>query len=432
MGADAAEQPGGRVGARALAAHDMKSLKWVMIVAAMTIVVLLGWRLLELSTSRDSSLYSERITGARRSATSPPAEVLRAEVAPKVASATGAVAHEVVRPRDAGLWAADQRDSEALPLDGGRALLELKEWFAKNAEQAARHVDRFCELSQKVAKLKAFARPPPTGTRDAALYLASRVDWEGGTIGSLHLSRSLTDRMTSPPLHWLEMGPADYAGLDFGWLSDLLGYDTWSMSATGPLRDLKDTTFIEAPIPNFVSLQHWAKLRLLKGAKEGELEQASVEVRHLADLCAATGILIGEMIRAAMYGIERTFYEHMGLPKPSRLPSADETQAYRRTTYAGMYFLMPGVSKAVRERAIACSAARCPAINEALGVSAAARDALPEARESLDWLLAQSPCDAVLAERIANSPSATDEALQQQFEGATDLDSLLGYDAGMP
>ncbi len=304
--------------------------------------------------------------------------------------------------------------------------------LAKNAEQATRNVDRFCELSRRVSKVKAFAPPPPTGNRDAALYLSSRIDWEGGIIGSLHLPKSLTDRMGSPPQHWVDMTPADYAGLDFGWMSDLLEFDTWSMSTTGPLRDLKDTNYLEAPIPNFISLQQWAKLRLVKGAREGDLARASVEVRHLADLCASTQILIGEMIRSAMYGTERTFYERRGLAPPASLPSTEDTQTYRRTTWSGMLFLMPGVPKSVREQAIACTASRCTAINEALGMSAAARDALPEAKANLNWLLAQSPCDPTLAGRIASSPSITDEALQKQFDGMPDIDSMLSYDAGTP
>jgi hypothetical protein len=311
---------------------------------------------------------------------------------------------------------------------GAETLLKLHRLFAKNAEQATRNVDAFCDLSHRVAKIKAF-EDRPSEKKDAAIYLANKVDWEGGTIGSLHLPKSLTDRMSTPPQHWLDFTAADYAGLDFEWLGELLEYDTWSMSVTGPMRDFKESA-IEAPIPNFISLQQWAKLRLIKGAREGDLPRASLEVQHLAELCASTQTLIGQMIRSAMFGSERTFYERLGVLVPASLPNTEQTQAYRRAAFAGMYFLLPGVPKRVREKAVTCSAARCTALNEALSMTSSVRAALPEAQETLDWLMSQSPCDSALAERISKSAPVTDEALSTLLDGSPDIDALLNFDGG--
>jgi hypothetical protein len=230
----------------------------------------------------------------------------------------------------------------------------------------------------------------------------------------------------------MALTPADYAGFDFTWMTELLEYDVWLMSTSGPLRDLNIDNFFEAPIPNFVSLQQWSKLRLAKGLNENDLARASLEVRHLADLCGSTNILIGEMIRAAILGIERAMYEKLGQPVPDALPSAEEALAFRRTTFASMYFLFPGVPKAVREKAIACSAARCSAITEALGISGGARNVVPEAQENFDWLMKQSPCDSALADSIDKSASVTSEQLARQVEEAVSIDDLLTFDAGFP
>ena len=399
----------------------MKRLFWVLALAALVGIGLFGWWLLRASTSQEVGPDLQRLSHRE----SPVHEAtLRPDVPiPFAINSSDAGANAMLAAED------EAGDPIDLVLDGGTALLDFKRMLAKNAEAAARNVDRFCELSRRVSKVKAFTPQAPKN-RDAALYLASRVDWEGGTIGSLHLPKSLTDRMASRA--WVTFKPVDYAGLDFTWMTELLEFDTWSMSKTGPLRDLKITNFYEAPIPNFVSLQQWSKLRLVKGIAENDLARASLEVRHLADLCGSTTILIGEMIRAAILGIERSLYEGLGQPVPKALPTADEALAFRRTTFASMYFLYPGVPKSVREKAIACSASRCSAITEALSISASARAAAPEAQENLEWLMEQHPCDVALAESISRSPPVNDDALARQVEEAVSLDDLLSYDAGVP
>jgi len=403
----------------------VKRLFWVLALAALIGIGLFGWWLLKASTSPEVGADLQHRFQRREQPTEAGDSLPRQRVT--------AILVETTDPgSDAGaisLLAPDEEKGDVLDADAGLGLLEFKRMLAQNAEAATRNVERFCELSRKLSKVKAFSPGAPR-SRDASLYLSSRVDWEGGTIGSLHLPKPLTERMAA--LAWMSFKPADYAGLDFAWLTELLEYDTWSMSKTGPLRDLNITNFYEAPIPNFVSLQQWSKLRLAKGLNENDLPRASLEVQHLADLCGSTDILIGGMIRSAILGIERSMYERLGQPLPEALPTADEAFAYRRTTFASMYFLYPGVPRSVREKAIACSAARCSAITEALGISAGARQLVPEAQENLEWLLSQHPCDGALADSIARSPPVGGDALAKQvlIEGGVNLDDLLSFDAG--
>ena len=303
-----------------------------------------------------------------------------------------------------------------------KALEAVHSFLEKNAAFAAKTVDRYCSESKKLRALEGFT--PRPRSKDAAIFLAGRVDWENGRIGMMHLPASITQRMANPPMSWRNFTPADYAGLDFGWLSELLVFDHWSLTGDGPLKDLDSVSASEAPIPNYIDLQNWVKLRLIKGKNEGELAQASVEVRHLADLCASSGTMIGEMIRAAMYGIERGVWQAAGLTPPESLPTSDDVQTIRHSARAGMYFLFPGVSREVKQKALKCIPARCAALTEAIGASASMRPALANT-DDIDWLLAQEPCDLTLATSLSRGRPLPLTAVAEGFEGQLPLEQWM-------
>ncbi len=402
----------------------MRGKTIAIIVVGFTVVVAIGWWVMRASTASESpeSIDPERFARAARRASSP-----FDDREPKAKPSALSPANDAGGP----LRASGPAET-AVAHDGGETPLsldEIRKALAKNAAAAERNVDKYCEQSRKMARLKAFA-PPASRSKDAALYMASRIDWEGGVVGSLHLPAVLTDRMANGG--WVTLPASSYNGLEFSWMTQVLEYDTWAMSTTGPMRDNENINFLEAQIPNFISLQQWSKLRLLKGAHESDLTRAVLEVEHLADLCGSTGLLIGEMIRVAIYGIEQKFYAERGLPLPPGLPTIAEAQSYRRAAFAGMYFMWPGVPKAVREKALECGAAKCSAITEGLGMNAGLRAMLPEARETLDWLLQQKPCDQTLAEKIARSPPASPGTVAQQLGDMPSIDDLLNPDGGSP
>ncbi len=299
----------------------------------------------------------------------------------------------------------------------------VQAWLAQNAAAAEKYVDRYCEETKGLRRNKTFTEPPRT--RDAALFMAGRTDWEGGVVGLLHLPAPLTERMNSPPGAWRTMGPELYAGFDFGWMRELLAFDHWSLLTAGPLRDHPDVPFFEAPLPNYVTLQTWAKLRLLQGLREGDLAAASLEVRHLADLIASSGTLLGEMIRVAIHGIERKTWDDAGLVPPDPpLTDAERFEA-RHASFAGMYFLYPGVPRAVREKALECVPSRCSALVEAIGASSSLAGLVPSATGDVEWLLAQAPCDPALAAQAAKAPPITAELAMQNFNGERSLEKSM-------
>lgn len=281
------------------------------------------------------------------------------------------------------------------------ARAQVLAWLRDNAEVAAKRVDEYCKATKGLMDPR--DAKPPSRERDAALFMAGRSDWEDGRFGLLHLTPAITERMGNPPGAWRKMGPEIYAGLDFSWMKALLQFETWSLATASPLRDVAEmTNFFEAPIPNYVTLQHWVKLRLLKGLHENDLATASLEVRHLAELIGTNGILVGDMIRIAMFSIERAFYEEHGIPTPPAM-TQNEGMRRRHAAFAAMDFLLPGVESGVREKAMKCIPNRCSALMEGMGAAAALRGIAPNASEQLQWLRAQEQCDSELADLAMKS-----------------------------
>ncbi len=309
--------------------------------------------------------------------------------------------------------------------------LEVAQWLRKNAEAAERNVDRFCEENEKLSAAKAGAEP---GQRaDAATYLAVRVDWEGGRTGLLHLPEALTTRLRGLPQDsWPRaIDERDWAGLDFSWLSELQAFDHWSMSGDGPLKNQDSIEFSSAPIPNYLGLMWWAKLRLAKGLREGQLERASAEVRHLGDLCGSSGTLVGEMIRVSVLRFDRLAWEASGLPIPETSNmTAELASAVRRAGLAAPYFLYPGVPREVQQKALGCGLTRCSQLLEALGAAAMFRDFVPDAEAQLAWLVAQRPCDLRLAEKIRSGPPPSLETMVESFTPGPGADRWDAPDAG--
>ena len=151
-------------------------------------------------------------------------------------------------------------------------------------------------------------------------------------------------------------------------------------------------------------MQHWAKLRLAKGLHERDLAQTSLEVRHLATICSSTNTLVGDMVRPALLTFEREFFEAQGLPLLAGTLTLQTKQDARAAGFAAQYFLLTGVSKEVRQKALACSPTRCTAMVEAAALLSGLREAVPRAREDLEWLMEQHPCEPALLERVSKSP----------------------------
>ncbi len=292
--------------------------------------------------------------------------------------------------------------------DGGAGREALERWFARNAAAAEKNVDAFCD------EAKQLKRPLPETdgrrARDASSFLTVRIDWEDNVRppGLLHLPEPLRARLKSyGPLWPTDIRDDDLVGLDFSWMSELQQYDYWNLLAEGPLRDSRDADFYSAPIPNFVELQAWTKLRLARAMRVGDFEAASADIHQLVALLHSTGLLIADMVTVALLNLERAGLEAAaaaGMSVPAGLSyGADDMGHARHVARAGMYFFLPGVSEKVMRKALECSPQwRCSALMEGLGSHVTAGEEVgallagaPEAAhcgpELFDWVRRAHP-----------------------------------------
>jgi hypothetical protein len=313
-------------------------------------------------------------------------------------------------------------------LDDGGLGSAVRDALAENARAAERNLARFCAESRRLQQHPAFSHGPHT--RDAALFLNGRVDWEpspqlpGGRRGTLHLPTALTARVRDDAA-WLNLTDADLTGLDFGWMEELQQFDHWSLASVGPLHD-RDHSFLTAPLPDYTELVPWARLRLVRGLLDGDLERASRDVRHLGALIASNGSLLSELVRNQLFGVERRAWVHAGREPSLPLPTQEQTDRYRAVARASTSFLMPGVSPEVQRQALACAPARCVAIHEGVGLATTLRNQSPTAQLTVDWLAREEGCDTQLVEFLKKSQPATEEQLRELVERRATLDALLG------
>ena len=297
----------------------------------------------------------------------------------------------------------------------------LGEALAKNAADADAYVDKLCEEHRKLGE-KNPLRDLPKRQRDAAFFLAPLIDYEAPLdkpVGRLHLPDELRQRIASYGPDWpTRIDARDAAGLDFSWMSALAQFDHWSVLAAGRLRDVPPGNAYREPIPNYIGLQVWSKLRLAMALRDGDVLSASNEVRHLADLIRSQQLLIGEMVGLAIYRIDahaRTYAKAAGASIDD-WPEAEGEQfnRYRATSFSSIYFAYPGVKPETLKRAMECTPAPCSALLEGAVASRSfghygATDNLPLIQE----LSANKGCDAdLLARAVASQEVPVADALE--------------------
>lgn len=229
----------------------------------------------------------------------------------------------------------------------GQGLL-FGEALDKNADNADAWVDRLCAESAKLRE------HPPMKTlegreHDAAQFMADLIDNErplDQPPGKLHLPEELAQRLgpAGPQGNQSDWGVripgADLAALDFSWLKALARFDHWTVLSAGRLRSFPANDFFSTPIPNYISLTQWSKLRFVLARRRGDHAAASSEVRHLAALLRTQNILISDMIAVALYRIDdaaRLSATAAGADVSGWLPAdLDGLDRFRQMAFASM------------------------------------------------------------------------------------------------
>jgi hypothetical protein len=291
---------------------------------------------------------------------------------------------------------------------------DIAAYLQKNADLAAKHVDDFCKQAKQLPQRAPFG--DSRRLRDASSYLVNRVDWEGSPegpprSGALHLPQPLVDKLGAAGDAWPQaITDADLQGLDFSWLRELQGYDTWDLAAVGPLKDFTGNDLFAAPLPLYSFSTRWMKLRFAQALRTGDLLEASAEAHHLADLLHAQGMLIADMYAVALLRIDRTAWEAasaQGLNVAGWTPtSTDDLDSFSKLTRASPNFFFPGVAPDVMARALECAPAPCSALTEASWMQVAVGEFAPTDNSKDFWPMAEKQsCEAGVRKKIRSGTS---------------------------
>ena len=310
-------------------------------------------------------------------------------------------------------------DREALRRRGRD--LEVSVWLEVNADLAERTVEQYCAQAMSLRGLEVFE--PAGHALDAMAFMSPLSDWEASSEaeppihGSLHLPDALALKLRAlAPASWPTALTADADGLDFTWMRRLQQFDHWDVGMDPHVAEHLNWWF-DAVIPNFETLVHWAKLRLVNGLTQGGVLQAAAEVRHLAKICESTQTLVGLEVGLAMRGFETLVHDlaiQRGLDVsgwPAVLDGAEKIKARQLSRVASLYFY-PGVSPRVMRRASECAVGVCPALADAIGAQNALQGfASIDTRWALSDLVSRMGCSGTNAKLAREArPLAADEA----------------------
>jgi hypothetical protein len=175
-------------------------------------------------------------------------------------------------------------------------------------EEGAAEIDRAWPKVQEdleVLGKHAFFTQPRTGG-DAGPTLNKLLPWEGEGLD--REKGPLQDRFKAIPEEVRELTRGELKtdlteaqaealkAVDFSWMVDLAPYGYWSLAGDSPLGKQSPVRVASAPMPNFLVLMSWSKLRLLRGVADEDLATAVKEVQHIAWLSISTEQLVGAMV----------------------------------------------------------------------------------------------------------------------------------------
>lgn len=265
--------------------------------------------------------------------------------------------------------------------------------LAAHREATIATVDRFCEVQTALSADPFFHEPRTEG--DAGPLLNPWVTW-GNTVPAVS-PLSLPDGMDLPLFskQWLTT-KEDLAEVNFSWMQQLHAFDRWDLLVDSPAGAQQPLNWTTMPMPNFLQLMTWARLRLVHGMRSGAVLGASKDVRQLAWLCYRTETMLGGAIAVAILKLEREAHDAMTGPPAEWQPMIPlqlaRFKAVVHTSHAYSGLLAP-VDIGTKARACGTPAVgRCLALSES---GAMARWLRPLAAE--DFAKSYAALDSELA-----------------------------------
>ncbi len=209
-------------------------------------------------------------------------------------------------------------------------LVGLQEYAAAKIKQdqerirvlAAMHLKDFLNDQKIVGENSFFVRSEHA--RDAGPFLNARIPWvEGNSAPDRNkgeFTKGLSD-VESSFKSWKDMwlehaGELNYSRFNLAWMGQLESFDYWEIEKNSPAADLFSKNpsipgyLYGHPLPDFISFERLAKIRLMKGVAEKQVLAALRETRQLAKMLYTTEHLPGLIVAHAILGLERRAYEY--------------------------------------------------------------------------------------------------------------------------
>jgi RNA polymerase sigma factor (sigma-70 family) len=409
---------------RALALVVLVSLKAKLGLIATAVILLLATLLWPRTSAKTAQRESEPILAVRPQVDSTPA----APVTPARVDQfkTKARARKIDALTDSG---APMLFGQLVAMGQGFTLAEM---LSKNASNADRYVDLFCDKAKTIRQKPRPGGEPGTSS-DAASFMAPLMDYEkplDDPPGKLHFAAPFRDRIHAYGDDWPALiTDQDLAGLDFAWLHALEQFDHWSVYGAGRLRDVPTGGNIYASvIPNYTSLLYWAKLRFAASLRTGDTLQANQDIEHLSMLIRSQDLLIGVGVSLLMARYESqmrgAFVAQGGDISKWAAPDLGSLQEEKQLEFASIYFSYPGVSEATLRKAFACMPSPCTSLMEGAAANQAIGAFIDSDNSALIRSLSQErDCDQAPFDRAFASDGLTsEEALSSQIG---DLDTEI-------
>ena len=303
----------------------------------------------------------------------------------------------------------------------------------------------FVKLEASLASEPFFTAVRPGG--DAGPILNAGLPWDmkaGAAAPKLAFPEPLKKQLTDWGKGWvLHAKDLDTSGLDLGWMKELSAFGYWNMVANSPLSTLPEVSWATMPMPQYVQLLHWSKVRLLQGLASGAPQEAAAEVRHLAWLATSTETVIGGMVGLALLRLEErahlAFVSGGGDPGAWKPISHETIETAKRVMLAAQLYADPKLPEEISAPALAAakpSVGLCAALNEQVAVSSALK-ALEDKEVTpmlgrLDARMAAAtpPCRLELSRLVIAKPSL--ELLRAMSDDSSrPLAMLLGTDMAL-
>lgn len=255
-------------------------------------------------------------------------------------------------------------------------------------------------------------------TRDAGALLNPMIELDDGNHPAAAppwwAAPEVTASLKAGGSTWLDhLGDGPRGDLSI--TAALLPYDGWDWMSSGHGAALLEGSGPGASastvgIPNFVTIQTLAKLRLLEGLRSGDALPALREVRHLAQLLTCADDLVGYMVSVALLGIEADGYaaavDREILAPDAWSPVPEDTRRQMKRLPWGLSMIYsgwaPGGSLARVEAVGGPIPGRCAALGQAVHMWTLHRELLGERwpleldhtapMRALDTTLVQSDC----------------------------------------